>query len=80
MTHTSMMTEAEYRPRPTDYHAFLLRLWCGGDGAGWRASLQAPGDAERRGFADLDDLMAYLRALCSPPDDTPGPPPVGPSP
>lgn len=68
--HTSMTTETEKQSRPPDYHAFLLRLWCG-DGAGWRASLQAPGDAARRGFADLDELMAYLRALCGPSEEVP---------
>ena len=72
MTHVSMTTEAGDRPPcPPGYHAFLLRLWCGGDGAEWRASLQAPGDAERRGFANLDNLMAYLRGLCGPSDDAP---------
>ena len=48
--------------------AYLLRVWreSGGDlppGGRplWRASLESPRSAERRGFADLDELFAFLR-------------------
>jgi len=47
------------------YISYLLRLWRVRDGAGfaWRASLQPPQSGECRGFANLDDLFAYLRQL-----------------
>jgi hypothetical protein len=50
-----------------DYHAGLLRLWREAGGA-WRVSLQPIGSAERLGFADLEQLFAYLRRLT---DDAP---------
>jgi hypothetical protein len=52
----------------SDYHAGLLRLWREGAGGVWRVSLQPIGSAERLGFADLEQLFAYLRRLT---DDTP---------
>ncbi len=49
------------RERP--YLSYLLRLWLVEDGRlVWRASLEAPGRAERHGFTTLDDLVAFLRA------------------
>ena len=49
------------RERP--YLSYLLRLWLvEGDGPVWRASLEAPGHAERHGFATLEALFAYLAA------------------
>ncbi len=47
-----------------DYHSYLIRLWrdMSADGADWRASLQDPHTGERRGFASLESLFAYLRA------------------
>jgi hypothetical protein len=46
------------------YFAYLLRIWRadGDDEPIWRASLQRPGGAERRGFASLEELFAYLRS------------------
>ncbi len=47
------------RPR---YLSYLLRLWqvrIEGELA-WRASLESPGIGERRGFADLESLFAFL--------------------
>jgi hypothetical protein len=44
------------------YLSFLLRLWQS-DSHGdliWRASLESPGTGERRGFADLQDLVRFL--------------------
>jgi hypothetical protein len=46
-----------------DYHAGLLRLWREGAGGAWRASLQDVESGERFGFADLEQLFAYLRRL-----------------
>jgi hypothetical protein len=49
------------------YRAFLLRCWrepgAGPDGeSAWRFTLTQPGDkGSRRGFASLEDLVAYLR-------------------
>ena len=51
-----------------DYHAGLLRLWRDGPGGPWRASLQDAESGERIGFADLEQLFAYLRRLTA---DTP---------
>ena len=47
---------------PLDYQSYLLRLWRAPGGAGqpWRASLENPLTGERRGFADLEALVAYL--------------------
>jgi hypothetical protein len=42
-----------------------------GDPPLWRASLESPQSAERRGFADLDELFAFLRertGIASPED------------
>ncbi len=50
------------------YHALLLRLWREGAEGAWRASLQDAGSGERLGFADLEQLFAYLRQLIG---DTP---------
>ena len=47
---------------PLAYQSYLLRLWRapGGDTQPWRASLENPLTGERRGFADLEALVAYL--------------------
>jgi hypothetical protein len=44
------------------YLSYLLRLWQEpGEGAPiWRASLESPQSGERRGFADLASLTAFL--------------------
>lgn len=59
-------SHADDQPAAPRYHAFLLRLWCD-DAGGWHASLQAPVTTTRRGFGDLDQLIAFLRGLCAPP-------------
>ena len=45
------------------YLSYLLRLWRadGEEGATWRASLENPQTGERRGFAGLDAMVAFLR-------------------
>jgi hypothetical protein len=47
-----------------EYLSYLLRLWQVSVGGlpVWRVSLQRPGAAEQRVFADLDELLAFLRA------------------
>lgn len=46
----------------TRYLSYLLRLWETADGEQrfWRASLERPGTGERRSFATLETLFAYL--------------------
>lgn len=55
------------------YRAYLLRLWQTGEGemAVWRALLEDPRTGERRGFADLASLFAFLNEACreARPDD-----------
>lgn len=44
------------------YLSYLLRMWqesCDGSPI-WRASLESPDSGERRGFADLASLVAFL--------------------
>ena len=49
--------------RPTEYHAYLLRLWnANPDGIpAWHASLEDPHTGERHGFADLEQLYTFLQ-------------------
>jgi hypothetical protein len=44
------------------YRSYLLRLWRASDGdlPIWRASLEDPHTGERRGFAGLEQLFAFL--------------------
>jgi len=44
------------------YLAYMLRLWEVGDEGEptWRASLESPRTGERRSFANLKALMAFL--------------------
>lgn len=57
------MTSTEEIGNPTDYVAYLLRMWRDGGAreAAWRASLQSPHSGQVTGFAGLDDLFAFLR-------------------
>jgi hypothetical protein len=45
------------------YRSYLLRLWraCNGDRSTWRASLEDSHTGERRGFADLERMLAFLQ-------------------
>jgi len=51
----------------TSYQAYLLRLWrVDGEGtklAEWRVSLEDPHTGERLGFANLEQLFAFLLTL-----------------
>lgn len=59
-----------YEPTPR-YGAYVLRIW---EVRGrtpdadpiWRYSLEPVHSRERRGFPDLESLMAYLRTLTTP--------------
>jgi hypothetical protein len=48
------------RPR---YLSYLLRLWQvkGQHGWNWQASLESPITGKRRGFQNLNDLMAFIQ-------------------
>ncbi len=47
------------------YCSYLLRLWpaSGESAAEWRASLEEVGSGERVGFASLEALVEYLKAI-----------------
>jgi hypothetical protein len=56
------------------YVAYLLRLWQVEEGGNtvWRASLESPQTGERRGFASLADLFAFLeKEVCRVVQDRP---------
>ena len=50
--------------RQQRYLSYMLRLWetSNGETQIWRASLESPGSGQRRGFASLQGLMAFLEA------------------
>jgi hypothetical protein len=50
-------------PKRRGHLAYLLRLWRVDNGAQaiWRASLQDVRTGEQRGFAGLDEAVAFLR-------------------
>jgi hypothetical protein len=61
---------------PRRYRVYLLRLWQanGDDGAHvWRAALEEVRTGERKGFADLESLCAFLKEQLDAASDT-GPP------
>lgn len=64
---------------PRQYHAYLLRFWNERDRVAgcrrWRFSLEDPHTGERRGFADLAGLIAWLQNETT--DDSAGLLPVG---
>ena len=53
------------------YVSYLLRLWQaeGQEGLVWRASLEHASTGERRGFACLADLFAFLEQETAPVDE-----------
>lgn len=48
------------------YRAFLLRLWNEDPDAPWRLTLEHARSGERRHFATVQQLSAYLEALIEP--------------
>ncbi len=59
--------ESAMSEKPRRYLSYLLRLWqikSGGELV-WRASLESPHTGERRGFASLEALFAFLRQQTS---------------
>jgi len=55
-----------------DYRAYLLRFWREGAESPWRASLENPHTGEQRGFANLEQLFAYLQEQTASAEDAPG--------
>jgi len=53
------------------YVSYLLRLWQveSQEGPAWRASLEHASTGERRGFASLADLIAFLEQETAPADE-----------
>jgi hypothetical protein len=45
----------------SQYQSYLLRLWRTGEGKACRVMLACVDSHERHGFADLEDLCAFLR-------------------
>jgi hypothetical protein len=52
-----------HKPRQR-YLSYLLRMWqiSDGDQQVWRTSLQSPRSGERQGFANLEELVDFLKA------------------
>jgi hypothetical protein len=48
------------RSSPPTYHAYLLRLWCEGDGQRWRASLQSTTTEQTQHFPHAEALLGFL--------------------
>lgn len=63
----ALFTLAGYCKRvdETQLFSFLLRVWRAGNGAKpeWRASLEDTFTGERRGFASLEELCAFIQNL-----------------
>jgi hypothetical protein len=49
--------------KPAEYRSFLLRLWLDSDSQMWRFSLEDPHTGERRGLANLDKLLEFLKEV-----------------
>jgi hypothetical protein len=48
-------------------HIFLLTLWREWEDGPWRASLRPPAGGARIGFADMEQLVAFLLGLVDQP-------------
>lgn len=44
-----------------EYKAYLLRLWRENHNGSWRMLLENPNSQERIGFANLDELIEFLK-------------------
>jgi hypothetical protein len=51
------------KPTVVDYHAWLLRMWRETPDVPWRIALESVSMGERKGFADLEALIAYLNVV-----------------
>ena len=50
------------KKKQAGYYSFLLRLWQVKEDGGqeWRATLENVESGEKRGFTNVEDLLAYL--------------------
>jgi len=46
---------------PTNYHAFLLRLWRENGRSPWHASVENPHNGEKKIFANLEQFWLYVQ-------------------
>ncbi len=55
-------TQDKHNQRQGSYRSYLLRLWCTepSEPDCWRASLEDPRTGERIGFANPEELFAFL--------------------
>jgi hypothetical protein len=57
-----MSENAERGREQPDYQSYLLRLWRVDEGDEvWQVSLESARTGERRGFADLEAMLDFLR-------------------
>ncbi len=57
-----MSENAERGREQSDYQSYLLRLWRANEGEeAWSVSLESARTGERRGFADLEAMLDFLR-------------------
>ncbi len=66
MNHPS--EQGKHDSKPSHYLSYLLRLWCTeqSPAACWRASLEDSHTGERIGFANLEELFAFLMEQVEP--------------
>lgn len=57
--------------KQANYHAYLLRIWRETADLPWRATLEDPHTREKRGFASLPRLFAYLQSQTNAPLESP---------
>lgn len=51
--------------KPSDYHAYLLRLWREDAQSPWRAELVSPHTGDKHHFANDAELFKFLARLLS---------------
>lgn len=61
-------------PRLAGYCAYLVRLWQDSPQSPWRASVQSVQSSDTIRFADVEQLLAFLRAQTTQPSVGPPPP------
>ncbi|HET7038177.1 MAG TPA: hypothetical protein VFI42_21060 [Thermomicrobiaceae bacterium] len=66
-------SEPPHRPR---HRVYLLSLWREGEAGSWRAALRPADGGPRLGFADLEQLAAYVLRLNEVDEPERAPPPL----
>jgi len=67
-----LSADQEYSGEGKGYRSFLLRLWQVDEDRkrAWRFSLERPLSGERKGFANLGELLTFLHEeMCAETDD-----------